>query len=162
MASPSPPQRLSASTVAAYRALRRSLRASDIEDRGLVSALSAEFRRLLLRGEEEEEEQRKRKKKKERGTAEAGRAATTSTSTATASTASPAAALASDFAFLLSAVKNQRDLLLSYDIGVDRETRQMETVRRTAARVGLRLPSSHDGSPSSEAKEEGEGGAAGR
>ena len=136
MASPSPPspQRLSASTLAAYRALRRSLRASDIEDRGLVSALSAEFRRLLLRGDEEEENTKKRKT----GTAAAG-PSTTAASTTAAST-SAAAALARDFAFLLSAVKHQRELLLSYDIGIDRETRQMETVRRTAARVGLRLP----------------------
>ena len=130
----STPQRLSASTLAAYRALSRSLRASDIEDRGLASALSAEFRRLLLK--EEEEAKKKKGEKAGRSTA----AASTSAAAASTTTTSAAALLARDFAFLLSAVKHQRDLLLSYDIGVDRETRQMETVRRTAARVGLRLP----------------------
>lgn len=126
MALPSP---TSTSALAAYRALRRSLRASDIEDRGLVRALSAEFRRLLR--EEEKEKNGKAK----------GPSASTSAASMPPQPPPPAASsLARDLAFLLSAVKHQRDLLLSYDIGVDRDTRQMETVRRTAARVGLRLP----------------------
>lgn len=124
--------RLSTSALVAYRALRRSLRASDIDDKGLVQALSSEFRRLLREEEKEKEK-------------ESGKAEGSSTSTAAAAAPptpapAPTASLAFDLAFLLSAVKHQRDLLLSYDIGVDRETRQMETVRRTAARVGLRLP----------------------
>ena len=120
---------LSTSALSAYRALRRSLRASDIEDQGLVKSLSSEFRRILR----EEEE------------GKAGKKAPTSTSTKTSSSSSSTSLLARDFAFLLDAVRHQRDLLLSYDIGVDRDTRQMETVRRTAARVGLRLPEKEEG-----------------
>ena len=120
--------------LSAYRALRRSLRASDIEDQGLVRALSEEFRRLLRQEVEEEQ------KNKE------------SSSTTTTPTPVSASSLARDFASLLSAVKHQRELLLSHGIGIDRETRQMETVRRTAARVGLRLPE--------EEEEEGGGGKA--
>lgn len=33
-----------------------------------------------------------------------------------------------------------QDLLLSYNIGIDREKRQQDTMRRSAASVGLQLP----------------------
>ena len=82
------------------------------------------------------------KKGKERAAAERETSSTSSTSTSSNSPSSSAAAaaLVRDFALLLSAVRHQRDLLLSHGIGVDRDARQMETIRRTAARVGLRLP----------------------
>ena len=153
------PPLLSTSARSAYRALRRSLRASGVEDRGLVSALNAEFRRLLLRGGEEEEKEKTGKgRAAERAERASTVAAATSTPTTPLSNASTSSALVRDFAFLLSAVRHQRDLLLSYDIGVDRDARQMETIRRTAARVGLRLPGEEG-----EAREEGEAaGGAGR
>lgn len=55
-------------------------------------------------------------------------------------TTAGAAGLASDWAALVDAVQDHHELLTSYDIGVDREARQREDVRRSAARVGLRLP----------------------
>jgi hypothetical protein len=33
-----------------------------------------------------------------------------------------------------------QELLLSYNIGIDRQARQKEMIESTAARVGLRLP----------------------
>ena len=144
------PPPFSASALAAYRALRSSLRATDIDDRVLVSAFSTEFKRLLCRGERRE--RKERQEAAERCSTAAAAASVTSTSTTKPSLPSKTSALVRDFALLLSAVKHQRDLLLSYDIGVDRDARQMETVRRTAERCGLRLPE--------EAREEGEGGGA--
>jgi len=38
-----------------------------------------------------------------------------------------------------------QELLLSYNIGVDRDVRQRKMVQSTAARVGLRLPTTDDG-----------------
>ena len=38
-----------------------------------------------------------------------------------------------------------QELLLSYNIGVDRDARQRRMVQSTAARVGLRLPTTDDG-----------------
>ncbi len=38
-----------------------------------------------------------------------------------------------------------QELLLSYNIGVDRDVRQRRMVQSTAARVGLRLPTTDDG-----------------
>ena len=38
-----------------------------------------------------------------------------------------------------------QELLLSYNIGIDRDVRQRKMVQSTAARVGLRLPITDDG-----------------
>ncbi len=38
-----------------------------------------------------------------------------------------------------------QELLLSYNIGIDRDERQRKLVQSTAARVGLRLPITDDG-----------------
>lgn len=47
---------------------------------------------------------------------------------------------AKDYADLVSSIQSHKELLLSYNIGLDREKTQMEGVHRTAARVGLQVP----------------------
>ncbi|KAK9863719.1 hypothetical protein WJX84_001580 [Apatococcus fuscideae] len=47
---------------------------------------------------------------------------------------------ARDQAELINAVQYQRELLLSYNIGVEQDVTQKKVRERTAARVGLRLP----------------------
>mmetsp|Transcript_2431 Transcript_2431/g.6701 ORF Transcript_2431/g.6701 Transcript_2431/m.6701 type:complete len:87 (-) Transcript_2431:641-901(-) len=47
-------------------------------------------------------------------------------------------ALAKDYAFLLHSVNGHLDLLLDMNISTDRASRQRETVKKIARRVGLR------------------------
>ncbi|CAL5228201.1 g11288 [Coccomyxa viridis] len=53
--------------------------------------------------------------------------------------------LVQDYTNLVHDVHHERELLLSYNIGVDRDARQRRMVQSTAARVGLRLPTTDDG-----------------
>ncbi|KAK9826904.1 hypothetical protein WJX81_007730 [Elliptochloris bilobata] len=48
--------------------------------------------------------------------------------------------LLKDYVFLLQHTHEHLDLLLSYNIGIDRDARQRDTMRRSAASVGLQLP----------------------
>jgi len=47
---------------------------------------------------------------------------------------------AKDYAYLVNSVQEHRALLLSYNIGVDREQERRKLMSDTAARCGLRLP----------------------
>ncbi|DBA94060.1 hypothetical protein WJX77_011840 [Trebouxia sp. C0004] len=47
---------------------------------------------------------------------------------------------AKDYAHLVTSVQEHRALLLSYNIGVDREQERRKLMSDTAARVGLRMP----------------------
>ena len=47
-----------------------------------------------------------------------------------------------DLAFLVSAVGHHEQLLLSYNISLDRRASQKAAVQRTARRVGLEVPDS--------------------
>lgn len=49
-------------------------------------------------------------------------------------------ALAKDYAYLVKSVHAHKDLLISYNIGVDREVEQAARLKDTANRVGLSLP----------------------
>ncbi|NP_001413493.1 uncharacterized protein LOC112279455 [Physcomitrium patens] len=49
-------------------------------------------------------------------------------------------ALAKDYAYLVRSVHAHKDLLISYNIGVDRETEQSVRLKDTANRVGLSMP----------------------
>lgn len=51
-----------------------------------------------------------------------------------------AAALAKDAAFLINGIHEHRELLLSYNITVDRTAEQAERLKNTAERVGLGMP----------------------
>eukprot|EP00884_Botryococcus_braunii_P014074 jgi/Botrbrau1/22668/Bobra.0132s0014.1 len=48
--------------------------------------------------------------------------------------------LSKDCAYLINSVHEQRALLLSYNIGIDRDVRQRQMIRSTAALVGFKLP----------------------
>ncbi|KAJ8766049.1 hypothetical protein K2173_020565 [Erythroxylum novogranatense] len=48
--------------------------------------------------------------------------------------------LASDYAFLLNSVHHHKDLLMSYNIAVDRSDEMKRVMKQSAASVGLRLP----------------------
>lgn len=48
--------------------------------------------------------------------------------------------LASDYTFYLNSVHHQKDLLFSYNIGVDRSDEMKKVLGKSAASVGLRLP----------------------
>ncbi|KAK9795583.1 hypothetical protein WJX73_008756 [Symbiochloris irregularis] len=52
--------------------------------------------------------------------------------------------LAYDYAFLIDGVHEQKDLLASYNIGIDRQSRQREDVQKSAARAGLSIPQHWD------------------
>lgn len=63
----------------------------------------------------------------------------------TANIANPAAQKqklqeAKDYAYLVNSVQEHRALLLSYNIGIDREQERRKLMSDTAARVGLRMP----------------------
>ncbi|CAN6441838.1 unnamed protein product [Victoria cruziana] len=47
--------------------------------------------------------------------------------------------LAKDYALMLNSVHHHKGLLFSYNIAVDRSN-EMNTIRKSAASVGLRLP----------------------
>ncbi|KAL3151518.1 hypothetical protein ABBQ38_012517 [Trebouxia sp. C0009 RCD-2024] len=47
---------------------------------------------------------------------------------------------AKDYAYLVNSVQEHRALLLSYNIGIDREQERRKLMSDTAARVGLRMP----------------------
>lgn len=49
-------------------------------------------------------------------------------------------ALAKDYAYLVKSIHAHKDLLISYNIGVDREVEQSARLKDTANRVGLSLP----------------------
>jgi hypothetical protein len=49
-------------------------------------------------------------------------------------------ALAKDYAYLVKSVHAHKDLLMSYNIGVDREVEQSARLQDTANRVGLSMP----------------------
>jgi len=49
-------------------------------------------------------------------------------------------ALAKDYAYLVKSVHAHKDLLISYNIGVDREVEQAARLKDTANRVGLSMP----------------------
>lgn len=49
-------------------------------------------------------------------------------------------ALARDYAFLVNSVHAHKDLLMSYNIAVDREAEQAARLQNTANRVGLSMP----------------------
>ncbi|KAG0590065.1 hypothetical protein M758_1G067400 [Ceratodon purpureus] len=48
--------------------------------------------------------------------------------------------LAKDYAYLVRSVHAHKDLLVSYNIGVDREVEQSARLKDTANRVGLSMP----------------------
>ncbi|KAJ7562604.1 hypothetical protein O6H91_03G076900 [Diphasiastrum complanatum] len=48
--------------------------------------------------------------------------------------------LVKDYVTLISSVHQHKELLLSYNIGVDREAEHAERLKNTAQRVGLQLP----------------------
>lgn len=50
--------------------------------------------------------------------------------------------LAKDYAYLVNGIHDHRELLLSYNIGVDRTEELAARLRSTADRVGLRMPES--------------------
>lgn len=50
------------------------------------------------------------------------------------------AALAQDMAFLINSIHEHREMLLSYNITVDRNVEQAERLKNTAERVGLGMP----------------------
>eukprot|EP00891_Asterochloris_glomerata_P006876 jgi/Astpho2/6876/e_gw1.00106.59.1_t len=47
---------------------------------------------------------------------------------------------AKDYAFLVHSVQEYKDLLMSYNIGVDRDKERRDLMSSTAARVGFSLP----------------------
>ncbi|KAK9806262.1 hypothetical protein WJX72_007752 [[Myrmecia] bisecta] len=47
---------------------------------------------------------------------------------------------ARDYAFLVSSIQEHKELLLSYNIGIDREEVQRKSVENIARRVGLGVP----------------------
>ncbi|KAL6766142.1 hypothetical protein ACKKBG_A34860 [Auxenochlorella protothecoides x Auxenochlorella symbiontica] len=53
--------------------------------------------------------------------------------------------LARDYAFLLNSIAEHKDLLLSYNIGIDPEQRQKDQYKKAASRVGLSLPEQFSG-----------------
>lgn len=53
-------------------------------------------------------------------------------------------ALAKDYAYLVKSVHAHKDLLISYNIGVDREVEQAARLKDTANRVGLSMPKLFD------------------
>lgn len=48
--------------------------------------------------------------------------------------------LAGDYAYLLTSVQHHKDLLLSYNIAVDRSDEMKKILNKSAASVGLQLP----------------------
>ncbi|XP_010904717.1 uncharacterized protein [Elaeis guineensis] len=48
--------------------------------------------------------------------------------------------LAHDYAFLLNSVQHHKELLLSYNIAVDRSDEMKKILNKSAASVGLQLP----------------------
>ncbi|KAL3702310.1 hypothetical protein R1sor_020332 [Riccia sorocarpa] len=52
--------------------------------------------------------------------------------------------LAKDYAMLVNSVHYHKDLLLSYNIGVDRQAEQQARLKDTAHRVGLQMPKAYE------------------
>ncbi|KAG6551321.1 hypothetical protein Mapa_007107 [Marchantia paleacea] len=52
--------------------------------------------------------------------------------------------LAKDYTMLVNSVHYHRNLLLSYNIGVDREAEQALRLKDTAQRVGLQMPTIYE------------------
>ncbi|KAL2635021.1 hypothetical protein R1flu_006500 [Riccia fluitans] len=52
--------------------------------------------------------------------------------------------LAKDYAMLVNSVHYHKNLLLSYNIGVDREAEQQARLKDTAQRVGLQMPKEYE------------------